>query len=64
MKPNFKQLAALAPDAIYSLNEAAGLLGMTSAGIRKWSRQGKISLKQIGSRLFVSGAELKKMIVQ
>lgn len=62
MKPNFEQLANLEPDAIYTLQEAAALCGMTTAGIRKWSRQGKISIKKVGSKIFVAASELQKMI--
>lgn len=61
-KPNLKMLANLLPDAVLTLEEAAVMCGMTSAGIKKWHDKKEINLTQIGSRYFVTGAELKRVV--
>ena len=60
--PNLNALKVLLPDAVLTLEEAAVLCGMTSAGIKKWHDKGKIKLNQIGSRYYVTGAELRRVV--
>ena len=62
MKPTMEKLTSITNDTIYTLTEAGELCGVTSAGVRNWAYKNKIKLVTVGSRFFITGAELKKMI--
>jgi len=62
MKPTIQSLKSIENDTMYTLDEAAALCGVTAAGIRQWSLKGHVKFIRVGSRFYVTGAELKKAI--
>ena len=62
MKPTIEKLNSIVNEAMYTLDEAATLCGVTSAGVRNWAYKEKIKLVRVGSRFYVTGEELKRAI--
>ena len=62
MKPNIERLKNIENETMYTLEEAAALCGVTSAGVRTWGRNGKLNLIKVGCRYYVQGKELNKVI--
>jgi excisionase family DNA binding protein len=60
--PDLKAIETLDPNAVFSLGEAAKLLGLTHNGIRNRVHSGKIGYGKNGGRYFISGAEIPKQI--
>ena len=60
MKPSIEKLKSIQDEMIFTLEEAAAVCGVTSAGVRLWGTKGVIRLIRVGSRLYVTGVELKK----
>ena len=63
MKPDIAGIKTLDPDAVFSVFEAARLLGMTHNGVLQRIKRGNIRAGRTGSRYFIMGSEVQKQIV-
>ena len=52
----------LDPSAVFTVAEAARLLGMTHNGVLTRIKRGKIRAGKSGSRYFIPGAEIQKQV--
>jgi excisionase family DNA binding protein len=59
---DFDAIKTLDPKAVFSLGEVAKLLGKSHNGVRLWVKQGKIKYGKIGSRYFITGAEIQNQM--
>jgi hypothetical protein len=62
MKPNIDRLKSITDEMMFTLAEAATMCGVTAAGVRSWAIKGQIKLVRVGSRFYVTGAELRKAV--
>ena len=61
--PDIEGIKTLDTDAVFSVNEAAKLLGMTHNGILQRIRRGDIRAGKSGARYFIPGSEIQKQII-
>lgn len=47
----------------YGVNEAAGILGVSSSLVRKLVREGKLKSGRVGDRVVIRASELEKLVV-
>ena len=50
--------------ALKSINEAAGLLGISPWTVRSWVKAGKLRPVRLGRRVLLSEAELERLIAE
>lgn len=61
--PDLDGIKTLDPQAIFSVGEAAGLLGLSHNGVLQRIKAGKLRTGKSGNRYFIPGAEIQKQIV-
>lgn len=57
-----ENLSNLIPRRIYTLTEAAAIVGISYSLMRKFVKQGKIKTIRVGKRLMVPEAEVEKLL--
>lgn len=57
-----ENLSNLIPRRIYTLTEAAAIVGISYSLMRKFVKQGKIKTMRVGKRLMVPEAEVEKLL--
>lgn len=57
-------LKTVNPESHYTVTEASKLLGVTYACVLQWVEKKKINATKIGSRYYILGEELSKMVIQ
>jgi len=62
-KLDLNAIKTLDPKAVFSVSEAARLLGITHMGVLKKISRGNLRAGKSGSRYFIPGAEIQKQIV-
>ena len=62
-RPDLEGIRTLDPNAVFSLSEAAKLLGITHNGIRGWIHTNRIKYGKCGGRYFIPGAEIQKQVI-
>jgi len=60
--PDFEAIKTLDPTAVFSIAEAAQLLGLTHNGLRLRILGGKINAGKNGARYFIQGSDIQKQI--
>lgn len=50
--------------ALKSVEEAAGLLGISKWSVRSWIREGKLKAVRLGRRVLVEEAELEQFVAR
>lgn len=60
--PDLEGIKTLDPEAIFSITEAAKLLGMSHNGVLTRVKRGQIKSGKSGSRYFIPGSEIQKQV--
>jgi len=60
--PDMDGVKTLDPNAVFSVGEAARLLGMSHNGMLDRIKKGKVKAGRSGSRYFIPGSEIQKQI--
>lgn len=61
-KPDMPGIKTLDPEALFTLTEAARLLGVSHNGIRGWVHKGIIRAAKVGCRYFIQGSEIQRQV--
>ena len=60
---DFEAIKTLDPNAVFSVGEAARLLGLTHNGMLLRMKRGQIKSGRSGGRYFIPGSEIQRQIV-
>lgn len=60
--PQFQEIQTIDPNAVFSVGEAARLLGVSHNGLLGRIKAGTIKAGRSGHRYFVPGSEIQKQI--
>jgi len=60
--PDLEAIKTLDPQAVFSVSEAAKLLGKSPNGVLNRIKKGQIKSGKSGSRYFIPGSEIQKQI--
>lgn len=61
--PDLEGIKTVDPDALFTIAQAARLLGMTTAGLSRRIRRGKMKAGKAAGRYIVKGREIQKQLV-
>ena len=61
--PQVQEIATIDPNAVFSVGEAARMLGVSHNGVLNRIKKGGILAGRSGYRYFISGKEIQRQIV-